>query len=81
MTAAEALGNPHFINRVAGTAEVSPTTVRAILHGKEPGRVKAPFVRARALLVREGVILALEASAGGPPSPRLVSVPPAKEAL
>ena len=76
MTAAEALGNPHFIHRVAGTAEVSPTTVRAILHGKAPGRVKAPFLRAWAVLAREGVVLAPTASA----APRLASVPPADKA-
>jgi hypothetical protein len=64
VTAAEALGNPHFVHRVAGTAEVSPTTVRAVLHGRAPGRVRAPFLRVWAVLAREGVELPSTASAG-----------------
>jgi hypothetical protein len=72
VTAAEALANPDLINRVAGNAPASPTTVRKFLSGEAPGRVKAAFARISAALAKEGVTLA-------PAPPRLASVPPAKE--
>ncbi|HJX54592.1 MAG TPA: hypothetical protein VJ801_17630 [Polyangia bacterium] len=65
MTAAEALGLPGLIHRVAGATETSPTTVRAILRGKAPGRVKGPRSRILAALAGEGVVLAPTESAGG----------------
>ena len=57
MTAAEALDLPSLVNRVAGTSETSPTTVRSVLRGKTPGRVKGPRARIVAALAREGVAL------------------------
>jgi hypothetical protein len=57
VTPAEALESPALINRVAGAAPASPTTVRAVLRGDPPGRVKAARSRVVVALAKEGVIL------------------------
>ena len=72
MTAAEALANPDLINRVAGNAPASPTTVRKVLNGARPKHVKRTFGNIVRELAKEGVVLA-------PVPARLASVPPAKE--
>ena len=69
MTAAEALEKPDLISRVAGNAPASATTVRAVLRGHRPKRIKRTFANISAALAREGVVL-------DAPAPRLVSVPP-----
>jgi len=55
MTTAEALRDTHLIYRVAGTAHVSPTTVRKVLQGRRPKRVRGPLLRVLDVLAREGV--------------------------
>ena len=67
MTAAEALANPDLVNRVAGHAPASPTTVRKVLRGERPRHVKRTFAGIARELAREGVELAPDESVGGPP--------------
>jgi hypothetical protein len=55
MTTAEALRDIYLIYRVAGAAHVSPTTVRKVLQGMRPKRVRGPLLRVLAVLAREGV--------------------------
>lgn len=55
MTPAEALRDIHLIYRVAGSARVSPTTVRRVLQGQRPKRVRGPLLRVLDVLAREGV--------------------------
>jgi hypothetical protein len=55
MTTAQALADIHLIYRVAGAARVSPTTVRKVLTGARPARVRGPLLRVLAALAAEGV--------------------------
>jgi len=70
VTAVEALANPDLVNRVAGNAPASPTTVRAVLRGHRPKRIKRTFAGIVAALAREGVVLA---PASEPPPLRMVA--------
>jgi hypothetical protein len=55
MTTAHAIADIHLIYRVAGAAKVSPTTVRKVLSGARPSRVRGPLLRVLAALASEGV--------------------------
>jgi hypothetical protein len=56
VTPEEALASPDLINRVAGCAPASPTTVRSVLRGEPSGRVKAARARVMGALAKEGVV-------------------------
>jgi len=70
MTTVQALADRRLIYRVCDKADVSPTTVKMVLIGVRPKRVRGPLLRVLAALAAEGVDTPERlADAAGAPTP------------
>ena len=55
MTIEQALSDRYLAYRVAGAAHCSPTTVKKVIRGERPKRIRGPLERVLAALDAEGV--------------------------
>jgi hypothetical protein len=70
MTTAQALADHRLIYRICDKADVSPTTVKQVLRGVRPKRVRGPMLRVLAALAAESVDTPERiADAAGSPTP------------